>query len=270
VGKRQGSSSGLIALITDFGDEDWYVGTMKGVIKRIAPEAEIVDICHRVAAQSVLAAAFVLYNSYEFFPTGTVFCVVVDPGVGTQRDALVASDGTYLFVAPNNGVLTLVAEGARNFEVRRIIRRKFLLSTVSATFHGRDVFAPVAAHLVRGKEIAAFGPPITRFVRLRGLWPRPGKRDALEGNVLYIDTFGNLITNIRREALVQLGHKRSIAIDIAGKTVDGIRKTYGSVRRGQIVAYWGSGGWLEIGVNHGSAADVLCAQVGSAVEVRIT
>lgn len=264
------SAGCLIALITDFGEQDWYVGTMKGVIKNIAPEAEIIDVCHQVPAQSVVAGAFVLRNAYEFFPAGTVFCVVVDPGVGTRREAIVASDGKYFFVAPNNGVLALVAKEARDWHVHRITRRKFLLPSVSATFQGRDVFAPVAAHLARGKEIAAFGPPLKRFVTLKGLQPRRVGRNVLVGKVLYIDTFGNLITNVRREELLRLGRKApATMIAVSGKTLRGIHKTFGSVRRGQALAYWGSSGWLEIGVNHGNAAEVFQARVGTVVEVRI-
>jgi len=259
----------LIALITDFGEQDWYVGTMKGVIKNIAPEAEIIDVCHQVPAQSVVAGAFVLRNAYEFFPAGTVFCVVVDPGVGTRREAIVASDGKYFFVAPNNGVLALVAKEAKDWQVHRITRRKFLLPSVSATFQGRDVFAPVAAHLARSKEIAAFGPPLKRFVTLKGLQPRRVGRNVLVGKVLYIDTFGNLITNVRREELLRLGCTGAATIAVSGKTLHGIHKTFGSVRRGQALAYWGSSGWLEIGVNHGNAAEVFQARVGTVVEVRM-
>lgn len=268
MAERKGSAARLIALITDFGEQDWYVGTMKGVMKGIAPEAEIVDVCHQVPAQSVMAGAFVLRNSYEFFPEGTVFCVVVDPGVGTGREAIVTTDGRYFFVAPNNGVLTLVANEAKNWQVRRITLRTFLLPSVSATFQGRDLFAPVAAHLARGMKIATFGPPLKRFVTLRGIQPRRVRRNVLVGKVLYVDMFGNLITNVRHEDLSHHGRKGTATIEVSGKTLRGIRKTFGSVRRGEALAYWGSSGWLEIGVNHGNAAEVLQARIGARVEIR--
>ena len=158
-----------IALLTDFGQEDWFVGTMHGVIQRIAPKARVIDLCHNIPHQDVRAAAFVLDCSYRYFPDQTVFCCVVDPGVGTERDAVCATVGRYCYVAPDNGLLSRLAERTAPSKIIHIKEPKYWLQPLSATFHGRDIMAPVAAHLSLGLDPGLLGPVADRLLELH--WP---------------------------------------------------------------------------------------------------
>lgn len=271
-GGARRTSPAPIALLSDFGYRDHYVGAMKGVIAAIAPSAPIIDITHGVEPQSVLAGALLLRESWRFFPPRTVFVAVVDPGVGTAR-APVAIDtrAGARFVGPDNGVLSLAAEEA---DVRRAVElraARYRLSPVSATFHGRDIFAPAAAHLWRGVRLGALGPAVhDGLARLELTEPREGVRE-LRGEVIYADGFGNLISNIAREALARFGARfpamgLSVRIESGGPLH--IHETYGAVRKGVPLATFGSFGLLEIAVRDGSAARRFAAGPGAVVIVR--
>ena len=189
----------IITLTTDFGLNDHFVGTMKGVILDIVPDAEIVDICHSVQPFDILDGALTLAQAYSYYPEWTVHMVVVDPGVGSARPAIIASTGVYSFIAPDNGVLSLMYAREERLSVRHITAEHYFLQPLSNTFHGRDVFAPAAAYRAKGVDLEKFGEEITDFVRFNA--PRPKAVDAktLRGVVLKVDRFGNLVTNITPE-----------------------------------------------------------------------
>lgn len=255
-------------LMTDFGLEDWFVGTMKGVIKRITPEAEVIDLCHNIPPGDIQAGALTLFFSYKYFPTGTVFCCVVDPGVGTERKALVATDGEYLFTAPDNGLLGLIAQESSTWKVYIVENKEFILPKQSYTFHGRDIFAPVSAYLAQGTPPSAFGRPCEKFVSLS--LPVPQKSgNVLTGEVIYVDRFGNLITNILPRVHLP-GHRfETVKLRIGNIVIQGIKKTFGEAKRGEPLMYIGSTGYLEIGINGDNAARCLNVSVGTPVSLFI-
>lgn len=254
---KQRKLSPLIALLTDFGSRDWFVASMKGVIKRIAPDSDIVDITHDVEPHNIEAASFILRNCYRDFPEGTIFCCVVDPGVGTSRKRLASMDGVYYFVAPDNGLLTSVESCSESFLCCSIENPKYRLQGPGTTFEGRDVFAPAAAHLASGVNIEDLGPLCTDMARLN-LFENVRIKDGLiEGRILYVDRFGNLITNISGEGLKKDGDRSRLTIKIKRKKIQGLCKGYDDVKPGVLLAYWGSTGCLEIGINQGKASEVL-------------
>ena len=185
----------LITLTTDFGLTDWFVGTMKGVILGIAPRATIVDITHQIPAGDIRSGAFALLGSYRFFPKGSVHVAVIDPGVGSERKAIVAETDNYFFIGPDNGVLSWTLPKERIKTIRALENEHYFLHLISGTFHGRDIFAPVAAHLASGVPTRKLGPVSKGFMRLP--WPEPKRaRNRIEGEIVYIDRFGNAITNL--------------------------------------------------------------------------
>lgn len=266
----------VITLLTDFGLADGYVAAMKGVILGINPEVTIVDITHDIPPQDIARAAFVLGTVYRFFPRGTIHMVIVDPGVGTARKAVILHTADYLFVAPDNGVLSYVLKpyagkckagrcrlaGARAFA---ITARRFFLKPVSATFHGRDIFAPVAAHLSLGVPPAEFGPPVGSLIVLRLSQPSRMADGSLVGHIVHIDRFGNLVTDISEAYLP--ARKAGVTVEIAGHTIHGLSRTYGTGRG--LLALVGSSGHLEIALRDGSAADYLGAKMGDGIKVRL-
>ena len=255
----------VIALLTDFGTRDHYVGAMKGVLVSVCPDATLVDITHEIEPQDVLGAALALEAAHTYFPPGSVFLVIVDPGVGTSRRPLAADAGGYRFVGPDNGVLSRVVHGQRH-EPARIVElkeKKFARATVSKTFEGRDRFAPAAGWLARGTALEALGPavvdPVLLEVPVAKVTPA-----AIEGEVLRVDRFGSLITNIDERLLSTL---RSPRVTIAGRDVGPIVSTYADADPGALCALLGSTGHLEIAVNRGDAAQALAARRGVAVKV---
>jgi len=262
----------VITLTTDFGSEDEYVGVMKGVILSICPQAVVVDITHSVAPQHILSAAYLLSSAYPFFPTGTVHVVVVDPGVGTDRRVLAARVNGHFFLAPDNGVLTpLVQKGAVE-EIRTVTASQYFLKPVSNTFHGRDIFCPVAAHLAGGVDFDRLGAtlPIEEMVLLKQPIPRVSKNGEIKGVVIAIDHFGNLLTNIEAELIAELEmreNRNEMAFHLNGVCVTGLSVNYDSVQPGLPLAVIGSRGRLEIAVNHGNAADHFNAQTGDEIKV---
>jgi len=254
---------GLITLTTDFGTADWFVGTMKGVIARINPRATVVDISHEIPFGDVRAGALALAASCRFFPARTVHLVVVDPGVGSARVGLAIETEDYLFVGPDNGVLSWALIGQKVKAVHRLENERLFLKPVSRTFHGRDIFAPAAAHLSAGVPCSDLGPRQRGWRRLH--WPRTkSEGDAICGQVIYVDRFGNSISNLREDAC---GFARSKAgVCLVGRVPCPLRDSYGAVPIGRPVAIWGSSGLLEIAVNGGSAARRLDLKVGSPVK----
>lgn len=256
----------VIAMLTDFGGHDHYVAAMKGMILQINPKATLVDITHDITPQNVLEAAFVLRQAFPFFPPDTVFVAVVDPTVGTSRRILAARYSNRFVLAPDNGIVTFVHRDAQLQEIRLVENRQFMAATLSTTFHGRDVFAPVAGHISRGTAIDRLGPPADRVEILGVPHPEWSRDGSIAGQVIYIDHFGNLITNIAQADLSGprfQGRGREITLD--GRPIGPLRTTYADVPRGQPVALIGSTCMLEIAVNGGSAAQVLQAGCGTPV-----
>jgi S-adenosylmethionine hydrolase len=256
----------VIALLTDFGQRDHYAGTMKGVALGICPDVTLVDISHDVPPHDVLAGALELAAAYRYFPAGTIFLVVVDPGVGSARRGIAAEAGEYRFVAPDNGVLTPVFEESPPRRVVELTERRYARPTVSRTFEGRDRFAPAAAWLAKGIELPALGRPATSVQRLDMPRLRVGA-DAIDGEVVRVDRFGNLITNIDRKSFEKVASERGVAVSIAGRQVARVVSTYADAPGGELCALFGSSDHLEIATSGGSAASTLAAGRGAAVRV---
>lgn len=259
----------IITLTTDFGLADGYVGTMKGVILGIAPTVTIVDISHDIAPQDVREAAYTLYAAYPYFPQGTIHVVVVDPGVGSERRAIALQTPQAAFVAPDNGVLSYVVARENVEEIVNLTDPHYHLSPVSRTFHGRDIFAPAAAHLARGIPLAELGEPLTEIITFP--LPRPQIRPdgTIVGQVIHVDRFGNLITSITSKDLADHSPLRESVVKIKGQSIRGIVNTYAEVTPGKLLALIGSEGHLEISVSGGSASRTLEAKVGDEVLLKV-
>lgn len=255
-------ANGIVTLLSDFGHSDPYVGIMKGVILDIAPAARLVDITHAVPAQAVAVGAMLLRSAAEYFPAGTVHLAVVDPGVGTARAAIAVITERAAFVGPDNGLLHASAEALGVREVRHLAEPRFFRPTVGSTFHGRDVFAPVAAHLAAGAAPADLGPPLAAMHTLAVPAARRSG-DAVDGEVIHVDHFGNLITNLPDALLRDLPN--GAIVSVGGKVVGPLRATYGDVEEGALLALISSWGTLEIAVRGGSAAATLALARGAAV-----
>lgn len=246
---------------------DSFVGTMKGVMLEINPSAAVVDITHEVPAADIRGGAFALFAACRFFPKGAVHVVVIDPGVGSSRRAIAVQTAEYFFVGPDNGVLSWVLARQKIKAIHALENEAYFLRPVSNTFHGRDIFAPVAAHLSRGVPIAKMGPAQTGFVRLE--WPELRQRGGgTEGEVVYIDRFGNAITNLHGDSL--RGADSVVCQGRAGRRRCPVRSFYQAVPAGSPVALIGSSGFLEIAVNGGSAEKSLGLKVGTRVLLRPT
>jgi len=256
----------IITLTTDYGTNDHLVGTLKGVILKINPEVTIVDITHNVTPYDLLDGALAIGSSYSYFPARTIHLVVVDPGVGTDRRPLLVNADNQYFIAPDNGVLSLVYERSQqDLLVRHANVDHYYLQPVSKTFHGRDVFAPIAAWLAKGWQPASMGDEITDFKKFA--MPRPKAADGVtKGVVLRVDTFGNLITNFRAEDLpADAMENGSLQLQVGSQTVSRLVDTFANGNPGEPFAYIGSNGFVEIGVNRSSAAKSLGVGRGVAV-----
>jgi len=254
----------VIALLTDFGLHDHYVGAMKGVVLGICPDATLVDITHDIPPQDVTAGAIELAAAYRYFPAGTVFLCVVDPGVGSTRRPIAASAGGYLFVAPDNGLLSLAIDNTA--AIVELNNAAYHLPQVSKTFEGRDRFAPAAAWLARGTALTELGPALEAMARLTFPTPRVLPR-AIDGEVVRVDRFGNLITNIDARALATIGPPSSIDVRIGTDVPLPVVGTYADVEAGGLCALVGSSGHLEVACRGGSAADRLAVGRGAAVHL---
>lgn len=254
----------IVTLTTDFGTRDPYAACLKAVILGIAPDAALVDLTHEVAPGDVRHAALTVLDAAPFFPAGTVHLVVVDPGVGTQRRILAARMGKGTVIGPDNGLFGILRSERALGEVREVRERRLFRAEVSSTFHGRDIMAPVAAHLASGGRFASVGPAVRDVVETA--WPKPSRRGkGLAGEVVHVDRFGNLLTNIRRQDAGREDFSRS-EVRIGGKRTRPAH-TYGDGRRGELLALWSSFGRLEIAVKGGSAARAARARVGTPVTV---
>jgi S-adenosylmethionine hydrolase len=242
---------------------------MKGVILNINPEVEIVDICHDVPLYDIFEAAYALAQSYRFFPSDTIHVIVVDPGVGTARRPLVVGARQYKFVAPDNGVLSLVLKREESVTVRHITADHYFLNPVSSTFHGRDIFAPVAAWLSKGTGVEKFGDPITDYAIFSSPKPKRVGENVVKGVALKVDTFGNLITNISPEDVPQLFSENPppFKIVINQREITRLNLAYSMGKPSELFAIVGSAGLIEISTNRGSAAELLNA--GRGVEVGV-
>lgn len=273
----------LISLTTDFGEQDGYVGVMKGVMAGIAPGATFVDLTHVLPPQDIRSAAYVLWTALPYFPPESVHLVVVDPGVGTSRRPIAARTACGTLVGPDNGVFSYLWTIAPPTAIVELANPRYRRTDVCATFHGRDIFSPTAAYLARGVPLEEFGPPVTDPVTL-SLPALEVEGDALRGEVLYVDHFGNVITSIGRllwegEQLhlrpafgsapaVMLSAARC-AVFAAGRALGAIRRTYGEVAPGEALALVGSEGLLELAVSHGHGGKALGLEIGAPVLVQM-
>ncbi len=265
--------SRVITLTTDFGTSDAYVGVMKGVILGINPNVQLVDITHAVPPQDIQEAAFLIHAAYRYFPKGTIHVIVVDPGVGSDRRAIVCRTDHAYFVCPDNGILSYLLQEIEDREEQpaygvAIENRAYHLPEVSNTFHGRDIFAPVAAHLSLGVRLDDIGPPVENLVR----FPLPLltiSDDKLIGEIIKIDSFGNAITNISETTLVRMKNVSvGYEISVASTRIKRINRTYAESQIGEPLAIIGSSGLLEISVNGGSAERVLNIKQGDTVTIQ--
>jgi S-adenosylmethionine hydrolase len=252
-----------IALLTDFGTRDYFVAAMKGMILSIDPTAVIVDITHDITPQAIGEAAFTLRACYRDFPPGTIFVAVVDPGVGSTRRAILAEAAGYYFLAPDNGLLSFILNADTLARVTQISNPEFTAAHPGSTFHGRDIFAPAAAHLSRGAAPAGFGPGITDHVCVFEGKPNISEQ-GIEGRVIHIDRFGNVVTNLTPDDL-----PTKFIVEIGDTVVERHRKFYAEAETSEVFSIWGSAGYLEISVREGSAKDMLGAQTGQKILVKM-
>lgn len=266
--------NGIITLTTDFGLTDSYVGIMKGVILSVAPSARIIDITHNIRPQNITHAAHMIQTFHRFFPTGTVHMVIVDPGVGSARRAVALQTPEAFFVGPDNGIFTPIWQdaterwGPGQCAVVALSDPRFWLTHVSSTFHGRDVFAPVAAHVSRGVALAELGQPLNEIAIAEIEQPSIGRKGELVGRIIHVDHFGNCITNIALSHLAQHGLELTLTVEIIDQRVPGLYQTYADAPVGALVALVGSNNHLELAVRNGSAAQTLGVGVGDTVKVH--
>lgn len=256
----------IVTLLTDFGCKDPYVASMKGVILGINPGAVMVDISHELRPQQVFEGAMVLRGAYRYFPPGTIHVAVVDPGVGSERRGIAVTGGGYTFVGPDNGIFGLVYPQLHDLKVYHLVNQEYFRAPVSETFHGRDVFAPVAAHISTGVPPQAMGPEITNQTGIAFPVPDVGQ-ESISGEVVYADSFGNLITNIERNHLARFGNLTQLRADIGNDTLVRFCRHYQEVKCGESLALIGSGDFLEIAVREGSARALLMLKKGDKVLV---
>lgn len=261
----------VITLLTDFGTRDYFVGSMKGVILNINSQARLVDLTHEVPPQQIEEAAYLLKSSYRYFPDGTVHVAVVDPGVGSARRALLVSTSRYFFLAPDNGLLSYIFEEETSVEVRAIENKQYRLDSEGATFDGRDLFAPAAAWLTRGQTPGSYGPLVRDYVTLPVKEPAVQSK-VLTGEIVYVDRYGNLISNI---APLQLKEVQGVArksagdltIRLAGATIQGLVRCYADGDAAAPRALVNSNGQVEVFIKEGSAAEALKCGRGQKIEI---
>jgi S-adenosyl-L-methionine hydrolase (adenosine-forming) len=266
--KRSSSSAkrratAQITLLTDFGNSDYFVGALKGVILSINPAVSIVDITHEIPPQDITSAAFTLLASYQSFPVGTIHVVVVDPGVGSSRRAIAASAAGQFFVGPDNGLFSYVFECEPPQQIVQLTNQKYFRDPVSNTFHGRDIFAPVAASLSKGARLQSFGPALSDPIKLGSIIPTKLDNGNLEGKIIHVDHFGNCVTNFDKNALNGIP---SPSLRLKRQRITRIQQSYNEGKRdGNLFAIWGSAGFLEISARERSAAKLLNLKRGDKV-----
>ena len=255
----------LTTLTTDFGTRDPYVASMKGVIHSRCENAQIVDLTHEIGPQDIFEGALFIAEATRWFPSGSVHCVVVDPGVGTARLPIAAQVRGHYFVCPDNGLLTFIAKESPPQEVRTITNQDFMLDAISATFHGRDIFAPAAAHLASGAPFQSVGERLQTITMLDVPELRRDVEDVIGGIIMHVDRFGNAITNIRRS---DVPDGAAASVHFSGTAVEQISETYGDVHAGSACAWFGSSDYFVIAVHRGSACDQFDLRRGNRVEVH--
>jgi S-adenosylmethionine hydrolase len=257
--------SRIITLTTDFGTQDHYVSVMKAVMLGIAPTAQFIDISHHIPPQDIMAGAWVIRNSAFEFPKGSVHLVVVDPGVGTDRNPIALKIKDQYFVGPDNGIFSLITNEFK-FKAYNLNKSEYWRKDRSRTFHGRDIFSPVAAHLSEGVDLKDLGDPIKELVSYH--WAVPiGDKDGVQGWVMHIDRFGNLITNISEQLLEDTAGRRKVRVYVGNTIIDHMVNTFGDVEPGEPAAFIGSSGMLEVGINKGNAAEMLGVDKGAQISL---
>ncbi len=251
----------IIALLTDFGTKDYFVGAMKGVILSINKKANIVDITHEISPQNIRQAAFTLSACCQEFPEKTIFTTVVDPGVGSNRRAILVETKDYFFIAPDNGLLSFIFNERETFRVYEITNEKYFRHPVSRTFHGRDIFSPAAAHLSSGIKASEFGAETSDFVSFAESKPRKISESEIEAEIINVDRFGNLVTNLKRQDLPE-----KFAVEINGKRVEKLQNYFAEGENNEVFMIFGSAGFLEIAAFQNSAADILKTEIGGKVK----
>jgi len=260
----------IITLTTDFGIKDWFVGSMKGIILKINPQANIVDISHSISDFNIKEAAFIIKNFYRHFPLNTIHCIVVDPGVGSNRKIIIVQTESYYFVAPDNGILSYILAEEKILKIIEVSSPKYIFETVSSTFHGRDIFAPVSANLSKNINIKEFGPAIKKIKNLPISSPIFGK-EKIKGNIVFIDKFGNIILNISLQNLkehIKIPNNGSLKLKIGSKTYPlRIVKSYSSGKEKELLLLEGSSNFLEIAIKEHSAKDLLKINSKTTIEL---
>ena len=257
----------IITLTSDFGTKDTYVGVMKGVILSINPSATIIDLTHEIPAQNVAVGAWQISKAYSYFPAGTIHLVVVDPGVGSDRRAVISQISDHIFVCPDNGLLSIISKESPIGNSVMIENDSYFLSHISNTFHGRDIFAPVAAYLAAGIAMSEFGPSIERLHKINFSHIK-FDNSQIEGQIVWIDNFGNAVTNISQQSINQILPNLELQISFAHQKIFGLCSAYNQVKTGEAIAIIGSSGHLEISVNQGSAQQLYGLSIGNFVSVN--
>ena len=263
------SAISVVTLITDFGDRDYFVASMKGVMLGINNQIRIIDVSHHVTPHSIEEAAFLLNSCYHYFPDGTIHVVVVDPGVGSSRRGILVSTSRYHFVAPDNGVLSYIFENELDVEVRQIENRQFRLDSEGATFDGRDLFAPSAAWLTRGQTPGAYGRLVSDYERLPIQKPEV-RKGVLHGRVAYIDCFGNIMTDVTPDdikSLQEVNKKKDFSIQLGDTTLQELKTHYEQGSPENASALINSNGYVEIFLQQGRASDRLGVNIGDSIQV---
>jgi S-adenosylmethionine hydrolase len=255
----------IIALLTDFGTKDYFVGAMKGAILSVNENVKIIDISHEIPPQNISAASFTLCACYKNFPRKTIFVTVIDPGVGSKRRAILVETDDYYFAAPDNGLLSFVFDENSNFRVFELTDKKFFAEKISKTFHGRDIFAPIAAHLSKGVKTNAFGAEIKDFVYFRTAKPQKNSMNKIEAEIIQIDRFGNLITNLEEKDLPE-----KFSLEINTKRINKLQSFFAEAETSEVFMILGSAGFLEIVAFQDSAANLLNAKIGQKILVTKT
>ena len=258
----------IITLLTDFGTKDHYVASMKGVILRINPQCTLIDITHHVSPQDIREGAFLLASASPYFPKGTIHVSVVDPGVGGPREPILVKTTNYFFIGPDNGLLTLAAQKDGIKHIVVLTNKKYFPPEVSATFHGRDIFAPVAGYLSLGVNPKVFGEKTHYLVELDSGQPE-FKRDQFIGEIIHIDNFGNLVSNIDQKAFSRFTKNRTFLIKAGKRIIKGLKRGYWEAKDGELIAILDSSGFLEIAVREGSAQKVLKVKRGDPIIVTV-
>ncbi|MCK4236929.1 MAG: SAM-dependent chlorinase/fluorinase, partial [Candidatus Krumholzibacteria bacterium] len=257
MSKKKPADPRIIALLTDYGWHNWYMGVMKGVILGINPDVRIVDLCHDVSSRDVREGSYILGNTFNYFPHGTIFLCVVDPGVGGKRKNLIIQTEDYYFVSPDNGILSSIFEKGMIRKVFNVRPGKYTLSLKGSTFHGRDIFGPIAAHLSLGVSPEAMGEELESVLTVPALTPFINDQGYISGRAVFVDTFGNILTNIDEDYLESVFPNGvpwdNCRVRLSGKSIKGVKRYYAQGERGKLMALINSWGYLEIAVNGGSA-----------------